>query len=274
MTAPGPPLTEVLERWGCHESGPPDEEHLRRLHHAWLDNVPFENITKLMGAHSPGGGEPTRTLVQFWTDHLKWNSGGTCFDSAAAFRQLLEARDFSPRYVFCRLPGKGERSHVALLVTVGDDDWLVDVGYALPEPIPLPRSTTVRRQTPLYDVELRRGPEGEHLLFTEDGRGSRFRYSVAPVPATPAGFQAAWLDTFLPGAPYMSRLALGRFRGEARYIYKNASSLYVLSRTEAKLLAIPDPGVPHLSRIFGIEPELLEAGLDLVNSLNGRPCAR
>lgn len=258
-------LDRVLERWGL-DAVTPGAPDLERLHAAYLRNVPFENATKLVkAARAKGPDAAIRGPVEFWEDHLRWGSGGTCFSSTSAYLFLLRYLGFESRYVYCQLPAADPRAHVALTVTVEGKPYLVDVGYALPAPVPLPESGQVRRDTPYYDIELRSGPGGEVLVFTEDDRGQRFRYRVQPRPVSDAGFQEGWRLTFRREAPYMQRLALGRFDGDTRYLLKDPRSIYVIDRQGERAEPLPEPAVPVLSDRFRMPQPLLDAAVRTLN---------
>ena len=135
----------------------------------------------------------------------------------------------------------------------------MDVGYALPAPVFLPNGTAVRRSTAYYDIEVRRGVEDEYLLFSEDDRGQRFRYRFITEPVPDAAYQAAWKKTFAAKAPYMRRLALGRFREGTRYLYKDPRAIYAITRKGEEARPLPEPRIPLLANIFGLPEPLLEA---------------
>jgi hypothetical protein len=77
-------------------------------------------------------------------------------------------------------------------------------------------------------------------------------------------FDEAWEDTFAPEAPYMKRLALGRFHEAVRYIYKGPSSLYLLSRSRHRQIEMDPPDTAALSRIFGVHAALIRSGITIL----------
>src|SRR6185436_3440283 len=88
-------LDRVLDKWGVTRPEAPTEAALEALHAAYLANVPFENATKLIKVARAGtAGAAIRGPVEFWEEHLRWGSGGTCFSSAAAYQFLLRYAGF------------------------------------------------------------------------------------------------------------------------------------------------------------------------------------
>lgn len=260
-------LDRVLEKWEM-DAVRPEPESLDRLHTAYITRVPFENATKLVKAARAGNPETAlRGPVEFWEEYLRWGSGGTCFAVTAAYQFLLRYLGFTSRLVFCHLPGNRPKAHSALLVELDGKRILVDVGYALPAPVALPEQGTVRRSTPYYDVEIRTGPGEEYLVFSEDDRGQRFRYRFQTGPVTEADYQAAWRRTFHPDAPYMRRLALGRFQDGTRLLYKDGTSIFEITRAGETSRVLEGPPAEALAASFGLAPALVEAALHSLERL-------
>ncbi len=262
-------LERVLERWQLPRPALPTAEALDDLHAAWLVHVPFENATKLVKAARLMNPEAAvRGPVEFWEDHLRWGSGGTCFASSYAFQFLLRYLGYRSRLLFCHLPAEKPQAHTALLVEAGGGTHLVDVGYALPAPVPLPAGDAVsRRSTIYYDVELRPGPGGEILVFSEDARGQRFRYRFAPHAAADGAYLGAWARTFALTAPYMRRLALGRFQENARFLYKEPGRVFAINREGEREVPMTGPPAAALSGLFRIPQPLLQAAIGSLGRL-------
>ena len=263
-------LDRVLDKWGVTKPEVPTEAALEALHAAYLANVPFENATKLIKVARAGtAGAAIRGPVEFWEEHLRWGSGGTCFSSAAAYQFLLRYAGFPSQLLFCQLPASDEDAHTALLVTAESRQYLVDGGYALPSTVPLPDGANLRKNTAYYDIEIRRGVEDEFLVFSEDDRGQRFRYRFTLKEVGEQAFLQAWRKTFLPKAPYMRRLALGRFRDGVRYLYKDKDpgAIFVITRAGEEARPLPSTRIPTLSKTFGLPRPLLEAAQRSLDAL-------
>jgi len=263
-------LDRVLERWQIAAPSAPTATALHDLHAAYLTHVPFENATKLVkAARSMSPQTAIRGPVEFWEDHLRWGSGGTCFASTYAYQFLLRFLGFTSRLLFCRLPSSGPCAHAALLVEAEGRPWLVDVGYALPSPLPVPDRGVIRARTPLYDMEFRSGARGEYLVFTEDDRGQRFRYQVKLRGATEPEYLAAWQETFRLEAPYMRRIALGRFRGATRYLFKESGVVFAISRQGESAIPLEGPAPRALAGFFDLPEPLMDAAFRALDRLGG-----
>ena len=104
----------------------PTVENLKALHHSHFRTIPFENFDILLGRGidlSPDG--IFRKLV------LK-RRGGYCFELNGLFLMALRAFGFDARALLARTHVTGTpsgRGHQIALVTVGEERWIVDVGF-------------------------------------------------------------------------------------------------------------------------------------------------
>ncbi len=265
-------LDQVLEHWGLGDPGPPCAALVDRFHAEYITRVPFENLTKLIKAvRHRGTGASVRAPVEFWQDHLRLGSGGTCFAATSACHFLLRYAGIPSKLLFCHLPAEEPQAHAALWVPLEGRDLLVDVGYALPAPVELNPEAVTRRKTPYADIEVRPGPGGEFLVFTEDDRGPKFRYRFKLEAAKDEAYQEAWKHTFDLSAPYMRRLALGRFTNDTRYLYKNQGTVYRITRAGETELPLPaDDPVPALAEMFALPAPLLRAAMAALGTLEKR----
>lgn len=258
-------LDRVLAHWGL--SSLPDEPaaRLKVLHAAFVRHVPFENVTKLLRASACRSVDGARRQSEvFWSDHLAFGAGGTCFATTAAFRDLLNAVGLPAAPVFAELEREPPRAHVVLLVQAGRESWMSDVGYALAEPVPLPGRRPRVVPTAQYDLEIRPAARGELRIFTEDALGRRFRYRFKPDPASAAAFEEAWRTTLQPEAPYLTRLALGRMGRRRRWLYRDPDEVVVLCRRGLRSRRVA--GAAALARWFGLPEEMIGRAMALLEA--------
>ncbi len=112
-------------------SGPSNAslETLRALHMAHVFTVPFENLNIHMGR--PIDLDPEILISKI----VHQTRGGYCFEMNGLFALVLEAMGFKldrllARILFGRDPAKlNPRTHQLLLVHIGKERWMVDVGY-------------------------------------------------------------------------------------------------------------------------------------------------
>jgi N-hydroxyarylamine O-acetyltransferase len=122
-------VARYLERIGYTGKGAPTIATLRKLQVGHLVNVPFENLDVF---HRRGVRVDVNWSYQKIVDRQR---GGWCFELNGCFGALLEQLGYRVARLSCRTfePATGGLSpdfdHLALLVRVGRDRFLVDVGW-------------------------------------------------------------------------------------------------------------------------------------------------
>ena len=202
-------------------------------------------------------GKPRRPEI-FWTERLEAGTGGTCFARVGAFDALLTALGFKTRRLLGRV--LADFDHAGLLVTVGGEEWICDVGFPLPALLP-PRES--RTETALAAVVVAATPRG-WALELEGGVPSGPRsLELFDAPVTDEEFAACWERTFQPGSLFLREVVLRRSfdnrilsfaRGQAR-----VDDLH--SRTR---LPLPAPRAGALADLFGIDKAVLEEAFSAV----------
>ena len=227
--------------------------YLQRLFLRFNERVPFESASKILRDHrvSDSESKPRRPDV-FWQERLESGTGGTCFARVAAFDALISALGFETRRVLGRV--LSDFDHAGLLVTVGGEGWICDVGFPLPALLPAREGRTETSVATVavsptargWAVELEGGvPEGPRSLELFDAEVSEQE------------FAARWERTFRPESKFLREVVLRRSlenrtvsfaRGEAR-----VDDLH--SRTR---IPLPAPRPAAVSELFGVDPAVLE----------------
>lgn len=104
-----------------------DAESLRRLQRSHLLTVPFENLD----IHWK---RPIMLdLDGFYTKIVEERRGGFCYELNGLFNELLKELGFQTRLISARVfngTSHGpEFDHAAMIVTIGEDEYLADVGF-------------------------------------------------------------------------------------------------------------------------------------------------
>ncbi|MGH8601182.1 MAG: arylamine N-acetyltransferase family protein [Burkholderiales bacterium] len=131
-------LDAYLARIDYHGPLTVTHETLRELHRAHATHIPFENIDVLLG-------RPIRLdLAGLQAKLVGARRGGYCFEHNLLFAAALERLGFQITGLAARVRLGGQtqraRTHMLLRVTIGDEDWVADVGFGgagLLEPMPL-----------------------------------------------------------------------------------------------------------------------------------------
>ncbi|MHC2990476.1 hypothetical protein OB13_02350 [Pontibacter sp. HJ8] len=158
----------------------PTLEVLAHLQQAHLMHVPFENLdihhkTKI-------------DLGNSYDKVVKQNRGGFCYELNGLFYQLLTHLGFQVKLVSARVfdyEGFGpEFDHMAIIATIGNENYLVDVGFGefAFHPLPIKLNTELPDPRGFFKMEKgeenylvvkKKNPQGDFIpeyLFTEQER--------------------------------------------------------------------------------------------------------
>lgn len=120
-------VSEYMKRIGYDETLQPSYEVLKSLIYKHAMSIPFENID--IQNKVPIKLDP----VKFFDKVIRNERGGYCYELNGLFYGLLVSLGYQVRRVMGRVvSGRNigpEYDHLALIVTIGGEDYLVDVGF-------------------------------------------------------------------------------------------------------------------------------------------------
>lgn len=163
----------------------PTATQLARVYAAWCGQIPFDNVRKLIalreGQSAPLPGSHASDFFAHW---LSDGTGGTCWSSSHAMFSLVTALGFTARRIAGSMRDTGIVTHGSVIVTIEEQEWLVDSSALTNRPVPL-HHNQYRDTDPVFPTEWQR--EGDtHVL----------RFAGAPGPElTPCRFLVDPTDT-------------------------------------------------------------------------------
>jgi N-hydroxyarylamine O-acetyltransferase len=165
-----------------------DVAGLRTLQRSHLLAAPFENLD--IHWKRP----ITMDAARLYDKIVGQRRGGLCYELNVAFNGLLASLGFTTRLISARVfngIGHGpEYDHAALVVTIGDDEYLADVGFGdfAAEPLLL---VVEQEQQDAAGVFVMRRFDNQYLeVARRDGDGWKSQYIFTNVPRDPAEFAA------------------------------------------------------------------------------------
>jgi N-hydroxyarylamine O-acetyltransferase len=189
---------------------------LQRLH---LRTIPFEALDVLTG-------RPVNLALPAIVDKLvTGRRGGYCFEQNRLFEHVLRSIGFDVTPALARvlwhLPTEAPtppKSHLALIVRLDAQEWLVDVGFGGTVPdSPLLLASEEPQQTRHDTYMLRQGEEGALLTVFRDGAWKP-AYELAPGKVADSDLETAnWFMSTHPESPFRAAIAIARCDEEARY---------------------------------------------------------
>ncbi|GAA0452851.1 arylamine N-acetyltransferase family protein [Paractinoplanes deccanensis] len=207
-------VNAYLDRIGVARPGAADAEHLRELHRAHLEAVPFENL----GIHL---GEPISLDPDDLVDKVvRRRRGGFCYELNGAFALLLEALGYSVARVGARVFRTPDQlgppfDHLALLVGTADHDgpWLADVGFGRHSTYPLLLGSRTGQDDPGGRFTLADAPDGDVDVF-RDG-DPQYRIEARPRALTDFA-PTCWWQATSPESHFTRAPVCSRLDGDAR----------------------------------------------------------
>lgn len=163
-------LATYLDRIGL-ENYPADLDGLMQLQTAQISAVPFENVLPFTGK------VPDLDPEGLWQKLVLAKCGGYCFEVNTLLGEALDALGFTNRRVLARVrmgeTQGGARTHLAFVVPLAGDEWLVDAGFGGQAPAKPVRIAPDEEQ-PIRDQVYRirfEEPSGEHVLERKTSAG-------------------------------------------------------------------------------------------------------
>jgi arylamine N-acetyltransferase len=232
----------------------PDLIQLRRIGAAF-SHLPYENVTKILKeAHSTSVHQKLRNTDEVLSDHLRWNTGGTCFSLCNALLSILKNSGFEA-FVAMADMHYGVNIHCVIVVTLPEGRFLIDPGYLLHEPIRLPDFSFEQvTKTPMNTVILLNEGNENFSLFTIESSQRKWRYRLRAYAVSPEEFQTHWIHSFSLNS--MEQLMMTRLDNGGRLYFRKNHLEHV---NEAKRTILTKPEASELSGLFGVPADLISS---------------
>jgi arylamine N-acetyltransferase len=246
-------VSKFWERYSLDELTP-DFAQLSRIAGAF-SNLPYENVTKILkDARSITVRQKLRGTEEVLQDHLRWNTGGTCFSLCNALISILENSGF-PAFIAMADMHYGSNIHCAVIVPLHGKRYLIDPGYLLHEPMQLPKEgADVKRKTVMNTVIIRYEDINTFSLFTLESAQLKWRYRLHAVPVSTEDFERYWVHSFSLNS--MEHVTLSRLEKNGR-LYFRKGRLEKVNGIQRIQSAVGDTEASELSKVFGVPADLI-----------------
>lgn len=220
---------------------------IQRLHTA---AIPFENLNPLL-----------KLPVEISDDELynkivNSGRGGYCFENNLLLKAMLTKMGFNVRGVLGRAGVKENsvgRTHIILLVTLNDKEYLVDVGYGGYVPTaPLLFKPNIIQQTPNENFRIRKNKDEYRLEIQLPGEWKRL-YDFGLEPQLHIDYEVAnWYTSTNPNSKFTQKLVVARSEPGIRYTLSgNLFSIHhVNKKPRKKILTTRAQLIKSLEEIF------------------------
>lgn len=241
-----------------------DIQTLSALQELHTQTIPFENFNPLLGIPVKLDSESLQNKM------IKERRGGYCFEQNNLFRNVLEAIGFQVKGLEARVLSKSAgghlpaRTHMLLLVTLGKNNFVVDVGFGgLTFTSPLLLKPGISQKTTLEPFRLIQ--EGDNYTleayFQENWKPL---YQFGLQQQLLIDYELAnWFTATNPASRFLTNLTVSRTANGCRYtLTNNLFSVHYLKKgTEKKTIQTVKEFRDVLETTFLLTPPSHE-GLD------------
>ena len=203
------------------EQKPPSLNALTEIVKAHLKLIPFENISKLYYFNKLGL-ETIPDFEQYLDGIEKLHFGGTCYSNNYYTHLLLDNLGYE-----CKLCGADMNQpdvHLANIVTLDGQEYIIDTGYAAPFDHPLPRNLKtdyiIRLGRDRYVLKPQDEKGNSRMELYRDGQLTH-NYTVKPIHRTIEYFEPAIKDSYLSESTFMKSLLLARIDANRSFVIYN-----------------------------------------------------
>lgn len=229
-----------------------------------LSALPYENLSKI-AAHAQGGNlESTLGLAEGWLErNRETGAGGTCFSLTWWLAGRLKAAGVG----YALLMGDKGRAlniHCALRCDWQGRSWLLDPGYMIFDPLPLPAAgLSADAWVSPNAVRVEDLPAlGAWRLWSGPRGALKQRFDFRQAAVGEAEFFAHWEASY--SLPMMGYPVLNRVKDGVQY-YLQKRSLLVRTPEGGDMRKLDEAGLrAALIGVFGMPDDLVRAALDVV----------
>ncbi|MFT7809148.1 arylamine N-acetyltransferase, pineal gland isozyme NAT-3-like [Arapaima gigas] len=259
-------VEKYLKRIGCTGPLMPTLESLRHIHRRHLLSVPFENLT----VHS--GGQVRLELPHLYEKIVLQHRGGFCFENNGIFSWLLDQLGFrvtllsaQVKNTFTQLYGP-PFDHLVIMVTLGGERWLCDVGFGSGFELPISLETEepqteengtfrIRCEGGTMFLETRDEDQGERTS-TPERWTQKYKFTLQPRQLEDFMAMCTYHQTSPSSIFYCKSLcSLLLPHGRVTYLgHKLTTTSLAGGSTTKTVRELSDEEIPDLLKeIFGIE---------------------
>lgn len=245
-------LDGYLQRIGFAGVPKVDLKTLSQIQQLHTSAIPFENLNPVLGL------PVDITDEAIYKKLVEGGRGGYCFENNLLLKRILEKIGFKVRGVLGRAGVKENsvgRTHIILLVTLNDKEYLVDVGYGGFVPTaPLQFQAGLIQQTPNEDFRLALHEKEYRLEVNLGGEWKRL-YDFGLQQQIFKDYEVAnWYTSTSPASIFTQKLVIARSEPEVRFTLSgNTFSVYHIGKKHRKKILTTRPQILRtLEEVFKI----------------------
>jgi hypothetical protein len=209
-------VERLLLRLGLNRRPAPTIEGLNTVYAAWCQQVPFDNIRKLIHVRAANAAPlPGSTPGDFFEGFLKYGTGGTCWSGAGALHAFLVSLGFPAlRGIGTMLAAPNlPPNHGTVLVNFGAQILLVDASILHGQPLNLHKDSETSISNPAWGVRCNWREGHWYVGWRPLMRLEGFECRIDRFPAGESAFRD-YHDRTRGWSPFNYELSLRTNRGD------------------------------------------------------------
>ena len=248
------------------EFSSPTFDSLQKIVKSHLIKIPFENISKLL--YKKRGMNTIPDLSTHLDGVENYNFGGTCYTNNYYLYSLLEHLGYEIK--LCGADMKNPDVHLISIVTVDEQEYIVDCGYAAPFFEPLPRNLN-------EDYTISFGKE-KYIIYPKDKSGRtkveqynngklQHWYTAKPQPRKIKEFDMVIKNSYADDATFMNAVRITKFSENTSLVLKNLSLTETIN-DKTSITKIPLGNLSsQIKKKFGMPFEIVKEAIDSLREL-------
>lgn len=229
-----------------------------------LSALPYENLSKILAQAEGGSRERHLVTSSDWLEKAReTGAGGTCFSLTWWLILRLKSHGILGDFVMGD-KGQAKNIHCALKISWQGRDFLLDPGYMIFEPLPLPKAgLSVDVWISPNEIRLEDLPGLKVWRLWSGPRGEvKPRFDFRQEPVSEGEFLSHWEDSF--DLPMMRYPVLNRVKEGVQY-YLQKRSLLVRSAEGGEMRKLSRTEMMEVLDVtFGIPKGLAQSALDII----------
>jgi arylamine N-acetyltransferase len=240
-----------------------------------LSRLPYENLSKIVARHEATAAGHTRESVLSFSaswleEHARTGLGGTCFALTHWLKLRLDALGYSTGYLMADKRIE-PNIHCGLVLWHEQRAWLLDPGYLIFEPIPLPQGglsieTFLSPNAVRVEDVVGGGRTGEDVwrLWTGPRGALKHRFDFRREPVSVEEFQRHWEASY--DWPMMNYPVLNRVLDGTQYYLQKNNLLVRTAQAGIMRKLTPEEVLTAATDLFDLPRGLVEQALRLTQS--------
>jgi arylamine N-acetyltransferase len=265
-------ITDILAYLGV-KAQPPSLPAIDELLSAYTRKVPWESMSRIARKSRVWHNEEASLMPSaFWKSAIAHGTGGTCYESNYAFLTLLRGLGYVG-YLTINNMGDTIGCHSAIILTIENLPYLVDVGMPFHVAIPLPihptQKTSRLGQFHTYSIT----PQGDDIYIIErDNHPNPYCYTLINKPIKEDDYQQILINDYGDGGLFLDRAIVTkviddrvwRFDSQARpfqieiFVPFSSDKLFQYVGKDVQTVA------PALSQVYGMNLDIIHTTLTQV----------